>query len=36
MELRSTSFVNPHGLDNFGHFSTCEDVLIITSIFLQN
>ena len=34
--LKSTYFLNPHGLDNNGHYSTCEDVLILTTLFLQD
>ena len=34
--MKGTVFSNPHGLDNHGHYSTCEDILLLTSIFLEN
>lgn len=33
--MEDTYFTNPHGLDCSGHYSTCEDILLLTSFFLE-
>ena len=30
MRMNKTRFVNPHGMDMLNHYSSCEDMLIVS------